>query len=55
MVGMPARWLHWSAVVVPAWLRWSAHDSRISATFVDGTTTFGRAARARLKTPMQPG
>ena len=27
MVGMPARWLHRSAVVVPAWLRWSAQDS----------------------------
>jgi len=55
MVGMPARWLHRSAVVVPPRLRWSAHDSRISATFVDGTTTFGRTARARLKAPMQPG
>ena len=54
MIAMPARWLHRSAVVVPAWLRWSAHDSRISATFVDGTTTFGRTARARLKEPMQP-
>ena len=55
MIAMLARWLHRSAVVVPAWLRWSAHDSRISATFVDGTTTFGRTARARLKAPMQPG
>jgi hypothetical protein len=55
MVGMPARWLHRSAVVVPTRLRWSAHDSRISATFVDGTTIFGRTARARLKEPMQPG
>ena len=54
MVGIPARWLHRSAVVVPPRLRWSAHDSRISATFVDGTTTFGRTARARLKEPMQP-
>jgi hypothetical protein len=32
MVGMPARWLHRSAMVVPPQLRWSAHDSRISAT-----------------------
>ena len=34
MVGMPAKWLHRSAMVVPPQLRWSAHDSRISANFV---------------------
>ena len=54
MVDMATRWLHRSAMVVPPQLRWSAHDSRISATFVDGTTTFGRTARGHLKAPMQP-